>query len=157
MMRASFSILLAFWLCRIPMPVLAADPHGLIKDKRQVSTDPLDGIPEEDPTQKGTSKPHGEKNRCRLLASPVDDHDVADLRSTVVVIQRAPKSVPCPGDLSPLRLRISIDAKGRVSSVERLSGDKRLGDSLVRVLTGQLCESAVTTSTRGVAQIQLKR
>lgn len=157
MMRASFPILLAFWLCRIPVPVLAADPQGLIRDKRQISSDPLDGIPEEDPTQKGKSKPHGDKNKCHLLATPADDRDVADLRSTVAVIQRAPKIVPCPGDFSPLRLRISIDAKGRISSVERITGDKKLGDSLAHALMGQLCESAITTPTRGVAQIQLKR
>ena len=75
----------------------------------------------------------------------------------MAVIQRAPKSVPCPGDLSPLHLRISIDANGRISSVERIAGDKKLGDTLAGALTGQLCESAITTSTRGVAQIQLKR
>ncbi len=157
MMRAFLPILLAFWICRIPVPVLAADSQGLIRDKRQVSSDPLDGIPEEDPSQKGKSKPHGDKNKCRLSATPADDRNVADLRSTVAVIQRSPKSVPCPGDLSPLRLSISIDARGRISSVERITGDKKLGDTLVRVLTGQLCESTVTTSTRGVAQIQLKR
>jgi hypothetical protein len=162
MSRASCSALLALWLCQVSLlaqasPLLAERANGLIRDRRDVPLDPLDGIPEEDPNRGKGGKSNGGKSACRLLVTPANDRDVADLRATVALIQRGPKSVACPSDTSPLRLRISIDAKGRISMVERLSGDKRLGDSLARTLTGQLCESTVTTPTKGIAQVAFRR
>jgi hypothetical protein len=148
------------WLCHVPL-LAQASPlagNGLIRDRREVPLDPLDGIPEEDPNQgKGKGKAQGGRSACRLLVTPANDRDVADLRTAVAVIQRGPKSVGCPADTTPLRLRVSIDAKGLISAVERLSGDAKLGDSLARSLTGQHCQSTVTTPTKGVAQIQFRR
>jgi hypothetical protein len=160
MSRASCSALLALWICHVSLLAHASPlaANGLIRDRREVPLDPLDGIPEEDPNRgKGKGKAHDDRSTCRLLVAPANDRDVADLRAAVAVIQRGPKSVGCPADSSPLRLRVSIDAKGLISAVERLSGDAKLGNSLARSLTGQRCESTVTTPTKGVAQIQFRR
>jgi hypothetical protein len=135
----------------------AASANSYVSDRREVPLDPLDGIPEEDPNRGKGGKPSGGKSVCHLLATPANDRDVADLRATVAVLQHGPKSVVCPTDTSPLRLRISIDTKGNISLVERLSGDKKLGESLARSLTGQLCQSTVTAPTKGIAQIQFRR
>jgi hypothetical protein len=161
MLRASCSTLLALWLCQNSMlaqagPLLAEKPNGLIRDRREVPLDPLDGIPEED-TNRGKGPEKARRTTCRLVVTPANDRDVADLRSAVAVIQRAPRTVACPGDKSPLRLRLAIDASGRIATVERLTGDTKLGDSLARTLAGQLCESTVTTPTKGIAQIQFRR
>ena len=162
MSHASCSALLALWFCQVSLPVdasplLAERANGLVRDRRDVPLDPLDGLPEEDPNQGKAGKPHGARTACRLLVTPANDREIADLRATVAVIRHAPKSVPCPTDTSPLRLQISLDPKGRIATVERLAGDKKLGDSLARTLAGQLCESSVTTPTKGIAQIQFRR
>jgi hypothetical protein len=159
MSRASCSALLVLWLCQVSLPAQASPVlagNGLVRDRRDVPLDPLDGIPEEDPNRGKGGKPHAGKSACRLLVTPANDREVADLRATVAVIQRGPNSVPCPADQAPLRLRLSIDAKGRIETVERLSGDKKLGESLARALTGQLCQSAITTPTKGIAQVTLR-
>ncbi len=154
MSRASFSALLVLWLCQISLPTQAG--NGLVSDRRDVPLDPLDGIPEEDANRGKGGKPHTGRLTCRLLVTPANDREVADLRATVAVIKHGPKSVPCPANPNPLRLRLSMDAKGRIVMVEPISGDKRLGDSLARRLTGQLCESTVTTPTKGIAQVTFR-
>jgi hypothetical protein len=54
-------------------------------------------------------------------------------------------------------LRLAIDSEGKITSVERLSGDEKLGDELGRRLVGQVSLSKVTSATTGVAQIKLRR
>ena len=56
-----------------------------------------------------------------------------------------------------LRLRLSIDSAGKITAVERLSGDEKLADDLMRKLVGQVSLSKVTSATVGVAQISLRR
>jgi hypothetical protein len=58
---------------------------------------------------------------------------------------------------NPLRLRLSIDSEGRITLVERLSGDQKLGDELARKLVGQVSQSKVTSSTTGVTHIHFTR
>jgi hypothetical protein len=58
---------------------------------------------------------------------------------------------------NPLRLRLSIDSAGKITAVERLSGDEKLADDLMRKLVGQVSLSKVTSATAGVAQISLRR
>jgi hypothetical protein len=148
-----------------------ARPAGLISDRRQVPPDPLAGLPEEEPVQRrrGRDKDrngqgaHGHdaaaKPTCRLEARPESDREVGDLRAAVAVIQRGPKTAPCTAAqiANPLRLRLSIDSVGKISAVERLSGDEKLGDDLGRRLVGQVSLSKVTSATTGTAQISLGR
>ena len=78
MLRASCPTLLALLLCQIPLFAQAGKPNGLITDRRDVPLDPLDGIPEEDPSRgKGKSKAHSDKSVCRLLVTPGDDRELA--------------------------------------------------------------------------------
>jgi hypothetical protein len=58
---------------------------------------------------------------------------------------------------NPLRLRLSIDSQGKITAVERLSGDEKLGDDLAARLVGQVSQSKITSATAGVAQIHLHR
>ncbi len=58
---------------------------------------------------------------------------------------------------SPLRLRLAIDSEGKITSVERLSGDEKLGDEIGRRLVGQVSLSKVTSATTGVTQIRFRR
>ena len=146
-------------------------PAGLISDRRQVPSDPLAGLPEEEPVQRRRSRDkdrnaqgaHGHdaaaKPTCRLESRPESDREVGDLRAAVAVIQRGPKTAPCTSAqiADPLRLRLSIDGAGKITAVERLSGDPKLGDDLGRKLVGQVSLSKVTSATAGVAQINLRR
>jgi hypothetical protein len=84
---------------------------------------------------------------------------VGDLRAAVAVIQRGPRTEPCTAAqiANPLRLRLSIDSEGKITAVEKLSGDDKLGDELGRRLVGQVSLSKVSSATTGVAQIKLRR
>jgi hypothetical protein len=150
---------------------IGARPKGLISDRRQVPPDPLAGLPEEepDPRRRGRDKDRngqgarghdtGGKPICRIEAKPESDREVGDLRAAVAVIQRGPRTEPCTAAqaANPLRLRLSIDSGGKITAVEILSGDEKLGDDLGRKLVGQVSLSKVTSATTGVAQIRLRR
>jgi hypothetical protein len=142
---------------------------GFISDRRQVPPDPLAGLPEEEPDPRRRERERsgqgarghdgGSKAACKVEARPESDREVGDLRAAVAVIQRGLKTAPCtavPAAL-PLRLRLSIDASGKITAVERLSGDEKLGADLGRQLVGQVSLSKVTSATTGVAQITLRR
>jgi hypothetical protein len=101
----------------------------------------------------------GGKAVCRLEARPESDREVGDLRAAVAVIERGPRTVPCPTaqKANPLRLRLSIDSAGKITAVERLSGDEKLADELKRQLLGRVFLSRVASATTGVARITLSR
>jgi hypothetical protein len=149
-----------------PDHAIGARPTGLISDRRQIPPDPLGGLPEEEPDRRPRGHDKGKngqgaggKATCRLEAKPENDREVGDLRAAVAVIQRGPRTAPCTSAqmASPLRLRLSIDSAGRITAVERLSGDEKLGDELAARLVGQVSQSKVTSATTGVAQITLRR
>ena len=161
---------LATFICAEGLPpaaqadrAIGARQTGLISDRRQVPPDPLAGLPEEEPVQRrrGREKERsaGTKPTCRLEARPESDREVGDLRAAVAVIQRGPKTAPCTSAQigNPLRLRLSLDGAGKITAVERLSGDPKLGDDLGRKLVGQVSLSKVTSATTGVAQINLRQ
>jgi hypothetical protein len=144
---------------------------GLVSDRRQVPSDPLAGLPEEEAGQSAHGRDgernghssHGQdaggKATCRLEARPESDREVGDLRAAVAIIQSGPRTWPCTSaqTANPLRLRLSIDSAGRITLVEILSGDQKLGDNLVRRLVGQVSQSKVTSATMGVTRILLSR
>ena len=138
---------------------------GLISDRRQVPADPLAGLPDEDTDQSKGRRGHeraqtaGGKSACRLEVGPESEREVGDLRAAVAVIQRGLRTTPCTSGqmANPLRLRLSIDSEGRITLVERLSGDQKLGDELARKLVGQVSQSKVTSSTTGVTHIHFTR
>ena len=153
-------------LAAAPDHAIGARPAGLISDRRQIPPDPLGGLPEEDPERRPRGRDKGKngqgaggKPTCRLEAKPESDREVGDLRAAVAVIQRGPRTAPCTAAqmANPLRLRLSIDSTGKITAVERLSGDEKLGDDLAARLVGQVSQSKITSATTGVAQIQVRR
>ena len=144
---------------------------GLISDRRQVPSDPLAGLPEEEAGQSGHGRDkernsqaaHGRdaggRATCKIVVGPESDREVGDLRAAVAVIQTGPSTWPCTSaqTANPLRLRLSIDSAGKITLVERLSGDQKLGDHLVRRLAGQVSLSKVAAVTTGVARILVIR
>jgi hypothetical protein len=153
-------------LAAAPDHAIGARPAGLISDRRQIPPDPLGGLPEEDPERRPRGRDKGKngqgaggKPTCRLEAKPESDHEVGDLRAAVAVIQRGPRTAPCTAAqmANPLRLRLSIDSTGKITAVERLSGDEKLGNDLAARLVGQVSQSKITSATTGVAQIQVRR
>jgi hypothetical protein len=144
-------------------------PTGLISDRRQVPPDPLAGLPEEEPDPRRRERDKngqgvrghdaGGKSSCKLEAKPESDLEVGDLRAAVAVIDRGPRTAPCTAAqiANPVRVRIAIDSAGKITAVERLSGDERLADDVGRRLLGQVSLSKVTSATTGVAQITFRR
>jgi hypothetical protein len=153
-------------LAAAPDHAIGARPAGLISDRRQIPPDPLGGLPEEDPERRPRGRDKGKngqgaggKPTCRLEAKPESDREVGDLRAAVAVIQRGPRTAPCTAAqmANPLRLRLSIDSTGKITAVERLSGDEKLGNDLAARLVGQVSQSKIASATTGVAQIQVRR
>jgi len=145
---------------------LGAQPAGLIRDRRQIPPDPLGGLPDEDPERRPRGRDNGKngqgagsKTNCRIEAQPESDREVGDLRAAVAVIQRGPRTTPCTAAqiANPLRLRVSIDGQGKITAVERLSGDEKLGDALAAKLVGQVSSSKVNAPTAGITRIGLAR
>jgi hypothetical protein len=145
---------------------IGAQPAGPISDRRQIPPDPLGGLPEEEPDHRPRGHDRGKsgqgagsKTTCRLAAKPESDREVGDLRAAVAVIQRGPRTAPCAAAqmANLLRLRLSIDSAGKITAVERLSGDEKLGNDLAARLVGQVSQSKVNSATTGVAQIQFRR
>jgi hypothetical protein len=145
---------------------LGARPTGLISDRRQIPPDPLGGLPDEDPERRPRGHDKGKNGQgarsrttCRIEAHPESDREVGDLRAAVAVMQRGPRTTPCMAAqiANPLRLRVSIDGQGKITAVERLSGDEKLGDDLAAKLVGQASLSKVNSPTTGVTQIRFRR
>jgi hypothetical protein len=145
---------------------LGARPTGLISDRRQIPPDPLGGLPDEDSERRPRGRDKGKngqgagsKTNCRIEAQPESDREVGDLRAAVAVMQRGPRTTPCTAAqiANPLRLRVSIDGQCKITAVERVSGDEKLGTDLAAKLVGQVSLSKVNSPTTGVAQIHLHR
>ena len=149
-----------------PDHAIGTRPTGLIRDRREIPPDPLAGLPEEEPDRRPRGRDKGKngqgaggKATCRLEARPESDREVGDLRAAVAVSQHGPRTAPCTSAqmANPLRLRLSIDSAGRITAVERLSGDEKLGNDLATKLVGQVSLSKITSATTGTAQIHLRR
>ena len=84
---------------------------------------------------------------------------MGDLHAAVAVVQRGPRTRPCTAAqiANPLRPRVSIDSQGKITAVERLSGDEKLGTDLAAKLVGQVSLSKVNSPTTGVTRIGLSR
>jgi hypothetical protein len=155
-------VLTSLWSLGFHASASPARRNGTISERRDVPSDPLAGIPEEDASAPGRKAGSQDKNTvrgktCKLEIVPESDEKIGDLRAALAVIQHGPTGCPAPSAAAPVRLRLSIDATGKITAVDALAGDPKFASMLSRRLTGKRTESRIRTATEGVARISVLR
>jgi hypothetical protein len=128
---------------------LAAE-GGLVRPRRPVPDDPLDGLPSEDPGRPGKTGNRAAAS-CKLEAAPANPRDIGDLRATLAFVQRGPKAWPCPARASAgaLGLRIAIDGAGKITAVEAAVGDPAMAAGIAKKLAGKTIAPRAEGGTTG--------
>jgi hypothetical protein len=119
---------------------LALD-SGPIRPRRDVPDDPLAGLPTDDGGRSGKGKGGAGKApaACTVDAKPVNPREIGDLRATLALVQRGPKSWPCPPRSAGRSavLRVTIDGAGKVTAAEPTGGASEVAAAIAKRLTGK--------------------
>jgi hypothetical protein len=128
---------------------LAAE-GGLVRPRRPVPDDPLDGLPSEDPGRPGKTGNRAAAS-CKIDAAPANPRAVGDLRATLAFVQRGPKAWPCPArsPAGTVGLRITIDSAGKITGVEAALGDPATAAGIAKKLTGKTIAPRTEGGTTG--------
>ena len=159
--------LLVAWLASAPWANAAAAPatgpllvfgHDLIRAKRQVPDDPLAGIPSDDGNRGGGGKASA-KNigtaACAVKVDAANNRDIGDLRAALAFVTHGPKSVPCSARRaqSEMRMRISIDGTGKITSAEPMAGDSGVASAIAKRLAGKAIGPRAEGATVGIVVV----
>ena len=98
------------------------------------------------------------KTTCsvRLVAGKL--HNLADTKGLLTTIRQAIEQANCaqakPG--TTLRLRLTINAQGKISKVERLDGDQAVAATIISKLVGLNASVTPQNASEGTAEITVK-
>jgi len=130
--------------------------HDLIRQKQQVPDDPLAGLPtgEGGGRAKGGSGAGG-RATCTVKANAESDREIGDLRATLAFVKLGPKSWPCPARSAraDIRLRITVDEAGKITTAEPVSGDSDLGNAIAKRLPGKSIGPRAEGATVGIVVV----
>jgi hypothetical protein len=133
---------------------LDSDP---IRPRRQVPDDPLAGLPSDEDGRPAKGKVGGNKGAasCRLDGTPSDARAIGDLRAALALVQRGPRSWPCPPRAAgaSLALRITVDGTGKITSVDAATGNSALAASIGKKLAGKSISPRAAGSTTGTVML----
>jgi hypothetical protein len=135
---------------------LLVSGHEPIHPKRDVPDDPLAGLPTEDDAKPSHGRGGGTgKGPCKIDAKPVNLRDIGDLRAALAFVERGPRSWPCPGRTvdSQVRLRISVDGGGKITTVEAAGGDAGIASAMARKLVGRAIAPRRDGATAGTVLV----
>ena len=136
------------------LPHFVLSGSGLIAQKQPVPDDPLAGLPTEDGggRERGRGRSGASSRACALKANVANERDIGDLRATLAFVQFGPKFWPCPGraDQSNLRIRVSIDGTGKVTTVELAAGDASFASAMAKRLAGRSIAPRPEGATVGI-------
>jgi hypothetical protein len=123
---------------------------GLVRPRRPVSDDPLDGLPADDPGRPGKTGNRAAAS-CKIDAAPANPRAIGDLRATLAFVQRGPKAWPCPARAAAgaVGLRIAIDGAGKITAVEATLGDPATAAGMAKKLTGKTIAPRAEGGTTG--------
>jgi hypothetical protein len=166
------------------IPSLLVSGQSVILPKRPVPDDPLAGLPTRagdrnehhrwgkscnkgarDCRLAGGRNDHHHRGKtgnkgaraCRLRTNPADSHEVGDLRATLAFVLQGPEAWPCPsrqGRSAKVRLRISVDGSGRITDVQRASGDESVTADLATRLIGRSIAPRPEGPTEGTVVVR---
>jgi Ca-activated chloride channel family protein len=93
---------------------------------------------------------------CSVKVIPGKSHSLGDSAALLAVIRRVAEQQGCAKAGRTLRLRITVDATGRVTKVERLSGDQVLFAAITGKLTGASSTTTTKSAREGTLEVTIK-
>jgi len=93
---------------------------------------------------------------CSVKVIPGKSHSLGDSAALLAVIRRVAEQQGCAKAGRTLRLRITVDATGRVTKVERLAGDQILAAAITGKLTGASSTTTAKSAREGMLEVTIK-
>ena len=94
---------------------------------------------------------------CSAKVTPGKSRNLGDAKALLAVIRRVAEQQGCakakPG--STLRLRITVDAAGKIAKVERLAGDATVATAMISKLTGESSTTVARTASEGTLELTI--
>lgn len=99
-----------------------------------------------------------QRTACTVKLVPGQLHNLPDIKPLLSTIHQAIAQVHCaqakPG--TTLRLRLTLDAAGKISKVERIDGDQAVAEIIIRKLVGLGSALTPQNAKEGTAEITLR-
>jgi hypothetical protein len=158
----------AFLLLGLATPLLArtdaataavgplAQNDSPIRARQQVPDDPLAGLPSEDtgrPSKARTGATAGKNAAtCAVDGKPANAREIGDLRATLALVQRGPRSWPCPATEASggAGLRITVESNGKITAAEPVGAAPDVAAAIAKKLTGKSIAGRREGSTTGM-------
>jgi hypothetical protein len=136
---------------------VAISGQDLVHAKQSVPDDPLAGLPSDDSSERSPGKKHSGKALCAVNAAPCSNREIGDLRAALAFIKLGPTAWVCPDrpDHAEIRLRIGIDATGKITTAESVSGEPGVANAMARKLLGKAVGPRTEGPTVGVVVLKL--
>jgi hypothetical protein len=93
---------------------------------------------------------------CSVKVIPGKGHSLGDSKALLAVIRRVAEQQGCAKAGSTLRLRITVDATGKVTKVERLAGDQVLAAAITGKLTGASSTTTAKSAREGTLEVTIR-
>ena len=91
---------------------------------------------------------------CKISVTLDKAEHAGDAQSLRALVERSARTHDCKVG-GPLKLRITVDAAGKITSVVLLSGDSGTGKALVHKLTGAISATRATGHDHGTVELTL--
>ncbi|HJX62486.1 MAG TPA: hypothetical protein VJ860_00875 [Polyangia bacterium] len=93
---------------------------------------------------------------CSVKLIPGRSHSLGDSKALLAAIRRVAEQQGCAKAGSTLRLRITVDATGKVTKAERLAGDRVLAAAIAGKLTGQSSATTANAAPEGTLDVTIR-
>jgi hypothetical protein len=93
---------------------------------------------------------------CAVMVIPGKGHRLGDSKALLAVIRRVAEQQGCAKAGSTLRLRITVDAMGKITKAERLAGDEVLAAAITGKLTAQSSATKAKSAPEGTLEVTIK-
>jgi hypothetical protein len=93
---------------------------------------------------------------CSVKVIPGKSHSLGDSKALLAVTRRVAEQQGCAKAGSTLRLRITVDATGKIAKAERLAGDEILAAAIAGKLTGQSSATTAKSAPEGTLEVTIK-
>lgn len=126
-----------------------------IRARQPVPDDPLAGLPSEETGRPSKVKAGARTGKagaaCAIDGKPANAGDIGDLRATLALVQRGPRSWPCPAAATSAGtgLRITVDGTGRITGAEPVGAVPDVATAIARKLTGKSIAARREGATTG--------
>jgi len=93
---------------------------------------------------------------CSVKVIPGKSQRLGDSKALLAVIRRVAEQQGCAKVGATLRLRITVDATGKITKVERLAGDQAIAAAIVGKLIGQSSTTTAQAAPEATLELTIK-